>query len=156
MLDDEDKTSFNDPYFGTFEYNNNMDTFESWLDSAIPDCCFQIPSRDFLEKLNYLAGPNSTKIAEAKAFACSKLLTLANEWAQQAAEWAKEEGDEANSTAVVINEKTFVQTLRLSAVDIKNMVDFQIWFACENEMFTDHGIFVTGDIEIGFTDANIA
>ncbi|UXN05505.1 DUF2262 domain-containing protein [Bartonella sp. HY761] len=155
MLDDEDKREFTDPYFGTFKYDYQMDAFESWLDNEIPDCCFQIPSREFLEELDYLAGPNSTKIAEAKTFACNKLLPLANEWAQQAADWAKEEGDEANSKVVPINQTTFVETLRLTTVDINNMVEFQIWFACENEMFTEHGILVSGDIENGFIDATI-
>ncbi len=114
-----------------------------------------IPSRGFLEKLHSLADPQSTKIEEAKIFACSKLLELTNQWAQQAAELAKEEGNEANSIPLIIDQKSFVETLIITQICINEPDEFVFWFNCKNEMFTDHGILVSGDIENDFMDADI-
>ena len=79
---------------------------------------------------------------KAKQYAAQSLTDLANDWAD-------EEGDDE------ISEEDFIKRISISEVCVSLDGDFELFYD-DGDLFYGHVIIVSGNIESGFEDADIA
>lgn len=92
--------------------------------------------------LNELAEKDAEWDKKVKTFAATTLTELARDW-------------QADEDEEPITEEAFAERITLCGIDISEDGDINFWFD-DNDMFCGHSVMVSGTVEDGFTDAEIA
>lgn len=89
---------------------------------------------------------------KARAYAADKLLSLANEWCDDADDF--DEDMDEDSEEMPISREMFIERLTISNIVISKNGAFDLYYD-NDEMFTDHAVTISGDGKGGFKEANI-
>ena len=139
---------YEDGVLGTFTLDKSINTYDGtvdWLGEEI-SVSFNLDEeenmRSSISLLRNLTANQKDWDVKARQFAASALTDLANEWLQ-------EEDEEE------ITEEDFASRITLNEITAETDGEFIFWFD-DDDIFLGHSICVTGTIENGFDDAEIA
>ncbi|MDR3093681.1 MAG: DUF2262 domain-containing protein [Bacteroidales bacterium] len=144
-----------DKVFGEFTLDKHYSNFEGSLEWGGEEICvyLDVDNDDedtwsqALEHLRSLYEQRDIKDSEFRQFAAEKLTDLANEW---------RENDDENEDAAEITKEDFAKRISISdGLSISADGDYSIYYDDDN-MFFGHIITISGNVESGMEDADIA
>lgn len=131
---------------GTFALNRQVNWFETevdWLGAEVSLSFDWGPEEEMKRSQNtaraLLAGAADWD-RRVREYAADELVSLANDWSQDAGGEDEEPGE--------ITREQFMERMELEALQVEPDGGFEFWFA-DGDMFYGHSIHVTGDLEKG-------
>lgn len=133
---------------GTFALNRRVGWFETevrWMDTPVSLTVDQEEDRtDSLQTARTLLEGQQEWDGRVREFAAGRLLSLANEWA--------EDGDEEEAEPVT--RESFLARMELESIQVYEDGRFDFWFA-DGDLFYGHSIHVSGSLNEGPTEAQM-
>lgn len=153
VLQDSMKPVFyNDEVLGRFELDKSVKLFEKKISWSGEEGRLYFDwdenvdiMKSALETANVLLKDPDDWNKKIKMYAAEELVELANEWLQ----------DNEESDIDEITKEMFVDFMKLDSISVYPEGDFEIFFF-DGDMFWGHYIIVNGNINEGFTSADIA
>lgn len=146
---------FDDPLLGHFERNRRFELFEGrWLEGETP-VRLSLDSHDNLPTVHTLLDGSAGWLRRAKQFAAEQLLTLANDWCEDA--WLNDHEDEDESNIppfVPLTAEDFAARLTLTDIAVDSDNNFDLWYS-DGGMFWGHAVCVRGSLNGGFAGAKM-
>lgn len=137
---------------GAFALNRSVNWFQAdvdWLGQSIQltyDNATEEEMKAAQENALALMADQAGWDGKVRAFAAQKLLSLANDWAQDGGE----EGGEPEE----ITQEQFMERLELESIQVSANGDLEFWFN-DGDLFWGHSVHVTGSLSQGPLDAQM-
>ena len=139
-----------DDVLGEFEFDRKYGYFEGAVDFQGRKIPVHLSIESEIEALRFICKNLSEFVKKASHYASKKLLEAGNQWQKDA--WEKE------SEYVPLTEEDFANKISLNEItfftDAQSACEYCLWFD-DGDIFWNHAVTVSGNIEVGFTGANI-
>lgn len=142
--------TFSDGTLGEFALNKLTNSFEGKIVYNGESISISLRNENCLDSAIKIYTQLDKMIMNAKTTASNNLLELANDWGYQA--WIDDGNKEEDY--VGLTELDFIDRLSLVDISIQSETDVSFWFN-DGDIFLGHYITVDGNINSGFSEANI-
>jgi len=138
-----------DSQLGVFTLNKEFGYSEAWVELQGREISVLIYSKKDIEALRLICADQDIFIENAKRYAAVKLLELGNQWQMDNAD--------SSEDYVPLTEDDFVNRMKLKEISLENINGVSEYTLCfdDGDIFWGHSIVVFGDMESGFTDAEM-
>jgi len=148
--------TFIDAQFGEFVFNRVVGWFDGIVEFQGKKISVSVYGKEDIPTLAFIFKDFEQFLQQAKHYAAKEMLELGNQWQYDAWQDDKDDGNtEAEFTP--ITEEDFVKRISLHEIIIEDSEEpgeYTLWFK-DGDIFWGHSITVSGNINTGFTDAQM-